>query len=56
MAMTKRERRAGPHYIRLPTAGHFAGWEQPDFFVQQMRTAFKSLRSDEAKTGSSEHN
>ena len=56
MAMTKRERRAGPHYNRLPKAGHFAAWEPPDLFVQEIRTAFKSLRSDEAKTASAEHN
>ena len=56
MALTKRQRRAGPHYILLPIAAHFAAWEQPDLFVQEMRTAFKSLRSDEAKTASAEHN
>lgn len=33
--------------------GHFAAWEQPDLFVQEIRTAFKSLRSDEAKTAES---
>jgi pimeloyl-ACP methyl ester carboxylesterase len=31
------------HYKRLPKGGHFAAWEQPQFFVQEMRTAFKSL-------------
>jgi pimeloyl-ACP methyl ester carboxylesterase len=44
------------HYNRLPKGGHFAAWEQPDLFVQEMRTAFKSLRSDEAKTDSAKHN
>jgi len=37
------------HYNRLPKGGHFAAWEQPDLFVQEMRTAFKSLHSGEAK-------
>ncbi len=32
------------YYKRLPKGGHFAGWEQPEFFVQEMRAAFKSLR------------
>ena len=32
------------YYNRLPRGGHFAAWEQPDLFVQEMRAAFKSLR------------
>jgi pimeloyl-ACP methyl ester carboxylesterase len=32
------------HYNRLAKGGHFAAWEQPEFFVQEMRAAFKSLR------------
>ena len=32
------------HYNRLPKGGHFAAWEQPQFFVSELRTAFKSLR------------
>ena len=32
------------HYNRLPKGGHFAAWEQPELFVSEMRTAFKSLR------------
>jgi pimeloyl-ACP methyl ester carboxylesterase len=32
------------HYNRLPKGGHFAAWEQPESFVQEMRAAFKSLR------------
>ncbi|WP_407667411.1 epoxide hydrolase family protein [Microvirga lotononidis] len=31
------------HYNRLDKGGHFAAWEQPDLFVQEMRTAFKPL-------------
>jgi pimeloyl-ACP methyl ester carboxylesterase len=29
---------------RLPKGGHFAAWEQPELFTQEMRAAFKSLR------------
>jgi len=32
------------YYNRLPKGGHFAAWEQPELFVQEMRSAFKSLR------------
>lgn len=32
------------HYNRLPKGTHFAAWEQPDLFVTELRTAFKSLR------------
>jgi len=32
------------HYNKLPKGGHFAAWEQPAFFVSEMRAAFKSLR------------
>ena len=32
------------HYNRLPKGGHFAAWEQPESFVNEMRAAFKSLR------------
>ena len=32
------------HYNRLPKGCHFAAWEQPEFFVNEMRAAFKSLR------------
>lgn len=32
------------HYNRLPKGGHFAAWEQPASFSQEIRTAFKSLR------------
>ena len=31
------------HYNRLPKGGHFAAWEQPALFVQEMRTSFRSL-------------
>jgi pimeloyl-ACP methyl ester carboxylesterase len=32
------------YFNKLPKGGHFAAWEQPEFFVQEMRSAFKSLR------------
>jgi pimeloyl-ACP methyl ester carboxylesterase len=32
------------HYNKLPKGGHFAAWEQPEFFVAEMRAAFKSFR------------
>jgi len=32
------------YYNKLPKGGHFAAWEQPQFFVSEMRAAFKSLR------------
>jgi pimeloyl-ACP methyl ester carboxylesterase len=32
------------HYNRLPKGGHFAAWEQPQMFSEEMRTAFRSLR------------
>lgn len=32
------------HYNRLPKGGHFAAWEQPQFFVDELRAAFRSLR------------
>src|SRR5262245_59320005 len=32
------------HYNKLPKGGHFAAWEQPEFFVSEMRASFKSLR------------
>jgi pimeloyl-ACP methyl ester carboxylesterase len=32
------------HYNKVPKGGHFAAWEQPELFVAEMRTAFRSLR------------
>ncbi|MEX2697277.1 epoxide hydrolase family protein [Rhizobium mongolense] len=32
------------HYNRLPKGGHFAAWEQPEIFAQELRASFKSLR------------
>ena len=33
------------HYNKLDKGGHFAAWEQPELFVEEMRASFKSLRS-----------
>lgn len=32
------------HYNRLPKGGHFAAWEQPEVFSEELRTAFRPLR------------
>ena len=32
------------HYNKLDKGGHFAAWEQPKLFSEEMRTAFRSLR------------
>jgi pimeloyl-ACP methyl ester carboxylesterase len=32
------------YYNRLPKGTHFAAWEQPEYFVTELRAAFKSLR------------
>src|SRR5438552_6820282 len=40
-------RRAYPnlvHYNRLAKGGHFAAWEQPQSFTEELRETFRSLR------------
>jgi pimeloyl-ACP methyl ester carboxylesterase len=37
------------HYNRLPKGGHFAAWEQPQFFSEEVRAGFRSLRGAVAK-------
>jgi pimeloyl-ACP methyl ester carboxylesterase len=32
------------HYNRLDTGGHFAAWEQPKLFSEEVRAGFRSLR------------
>jgi pimeloyl-ACP methyl ester carboxylesterase len=32
------------HYNRLDQGGHFAAWEQPQLFAEELRLAFRSLR------------
>jgi pimeloyl-ACP methyl ester carboxylesterase len=36
------------HYNKLDKGGHFAAWEQPQLFSQEVRAAFESLRSANA--------
>ncbi len=31
------------HYNKLPRGGHFAAWEQPELFTQEMRASFRTL-------------
>jgi hypothetical protein len=33
------------HYNRLDKGTHFAAWEQPKLFVEELRTAFRTLRT-----------
>jgi pimeloyl-ACP methyl ester carboxylesterase len=39
------------YYNKFPKGGHFAAWEQPEFFVTAMRDGFKSLRSAATPSG-----
>jgi pimeloyl-ACP methyl ester carboxylesterase len=32
------------YYNRLPKGGHFAAWEQPKAFTEELRASFRSLR------------
>jgi pimeloyl-ACP methyl ester carboxylesterase len=32
------------HYNQLPKGGHFAAWEQPKLFTEELRAGFRSLR------------
>ncbi|MBN3766616.1 epoxide hydrolase [Burkholderia sp. Ac-20365] len=32
------------HYNRLPKGGHFAAWEQPQAFTEEVRVSFRSFR------------
>jgi pimeloyl-ACP methyl ester carboxylesterase len=35
------------YFNEVDKGGHFAAWEQPELFTQELRSAFKSLRSSE---------
>jgi pimeloyl-ACP methyl ester carboxylesterase len=35
------------YYNKLDKGGHFAAWEQPQLFAEEIRAAFKSLRGDQ---------
>jgi pimeloyl-ACP methyl ester carboxylesterase len=37
------------HYNKLDKGGHFAAWEQPQLFSEEVRAGFRSLRSGMAK-------
>jgi pimeloyl-ACP methyl ester carboxylesterase len=40
------------HFNKLPKGGHFAAWEQPKLFSEEVRAGFRSLRSaDRKETG-----
>jgi pimeloyl-ACP methyl ester carboxylesterase len=36
------------HYNRLPKGGHFAAWEQPQTFTDEVRKSFRSFRDTKA--------
>jgi len=36
------------YYNEAPKGGHFAAWEEPEIFSQEMRAAFASLRNEDA--------
>jgi hypothetical protein len=38
------------HYNRLPKGGHFAAWEQPKLFSEEIRTGFRSVRPHAVKS------
>ena len=40
------------YFHEVDKGGHFAAWEQPQVFSEELRAAFRSLRSNQA-TGSS---
>jgi pimeloyl-ACP methyl ester carboxylesterase len=39
------------YYNKFPKGGHFAAWEQPEYFVTGMRDGFRSLRSSAVASG-----
>jgi pimeloyl-ACP methyl ester carboxylesterase len=41
------------HFSALPKGGHFAAWEQPELFTNELRVAFRSLREDRHTSRSS---
>ena len=38
------------HYNNFPRGGHFAAWEQPQIFCEEMRASFRSLRPGAVKS------
>jgi hypothetical protein len=41
---TERAYRNLIHFNELPKGGHFAAWEQPQLFSEEVRVGFRSLR------------
>ena len=41
---TQRAYRNLIYFHEVDKGGHFAAWEQPQLFAQELRAAFKSLR------------
>jgi pimeloyl-ACP methyl ester carboxylesterase len=39
------------YFHEVDKGGHFAAWEQPELFAQELRAAFKSLRSERVSVG-----
>jgi pimeloyl-ACP methyl ester carboxylesterase len=35
------------HFAEMPAGGHFAAWEQPELFVDDVRTFFRTVRGAE---------
>jgi pimeloyl-ACP methyl ester carboxylesterase len=33
------------HYRKVESGGHFAAWEQPELFSEEVREGFRSLRT-----------
>jgi pimeloyl-ACP methyl ester carboxylesterase len=51
-------RRAYPnlsYFHEVDKGGHFAAWEQPQLFAEEVRAAFRPLRSNQANTASAPH-
>jgi pimeloyl-ACP methyl ester carboxylesterase len=36
------------HFNEVPKGGHFAAWEQPKIFSEELRAGFRSLRTQQA--------
>jgi len=36
------------HYNKVEKGGHFAAWEQPQLFSEEVRAGLRSLRTSEA--------
>jgi hypothetical protein len=41
------------HFNNVAKGGHFAAWEQPKLFTEELRVGFRSLRAAAAKAGAS---